>query len=130
MQACGAFPAILLSAVLPMHVAAQEAAIPPEYQGFWGFATGQCTAKDWRKVDTVHRISSDKTDWWEASCDVKDVARAADEKRVLKVQLSCSGEGEEWTSRELWRLVDIDRGRYLIAAIPERSLIQIYRRCE
>lgn len=121
---------IFLSTIVPVCVAAEAGRnIPREFHGVWGSTATQCSAKDWRNLDTLHRISSNKVEWWEATCEVTQAVSRMEEKNTMEVQLACSGEGEEWTSGELWKLIEIERSKYLVTAIPGRGRIQIYRLC-
>jgi hypothetical protein len=121
---------IFLSTMVPACVAAEDGqSIPREFHGVWGSRATQCSVKDWRNLDTLHRISGNKVEWWEAACEVTQAIRPKEEKNTVEVQLTCSGEGEEWTSGELWKLIEIERSKYFVTAIPGRGRIQIYRSC-
>jgi hypothetical protein len=105
-------------------------AIPSEFHGIWGWDMKQCFASEWRSLDTLHRISGTKTEWWEASCGVAHAAPSRSDPNTLQVQLTCSGEGEEWTSSELWKRMEIEGKKFLVSAIPGTSRIQFYRLCD
>jgi hypothetical protein len=111
-------------------VAAQETSqIPTEFPGIWGWGTAQCSASDWRNVDVLHQITADRTEWWEATCDVVEVARQEGGDSI-KVKLNCSGEGEEWIATEFWKPFMIESKKYLVTATVETDQLQIYRQCE
>jgi hypothetical protein len=123
---------LALAAIASVGVGASaqdKGAIPSEFHGIWGRDLNQCSASEWRSLDTLHRISGTMTEWWEASCEVAHAATSSSDPGTLEVQLTCSGEGEEWTSSELWKRLDIEDKKFLVSAIPGTSRIQFYRLC-
>lgn len=111
-------------------LAEDRAAIPSQFHGIWGAGTNSCLAREWRNRDTLHRISSGKTEWWEASCNVEFAAPSRGDPETLELTLICQGEGEDWTSRELWKSMDLGKAKFLISAIPALDRIQLYRLCD
>jgi hypothetical protein len=133
MQKSAAAAVLTLAAIASVSAGAfakDSGAIPPEFHGIWGFEMKQCFASEWRSLDTLHRISGTKTEWWEASCGVARAVASPGDPGTLEVQLTCSGEGEEWTSKELWKRIDIEDGKFLISAIPAAGRLQFYRLCD
>ena len=107
-----------------------KGAIPSEFHGIWGWDLKQCFASEWRSLDSLHRITGTKTEWWEASCGLAHAATSSSDPNTLEVQLTCSGEGEVWSSSELWKRLDIEDKKFLVSAIPGTSRIQFYRLCD
>ena len=103
--------------------------IPTEFRGTWGWGAEECSAKDWRKRDTLHQIGGSGIEYWESECRVASLSRSTDDPDALSLRLNCSGEGEEWDLDEVWKRFEIGGAEYLIKVTLGRNEVRLYRFC-
>jgi len=108
---------VALAVLVP---AAHAADLPKQFQGLWVLANvptkNKCRkeepkGEDDRPVDAMMSVTGGKIDYYETHCQVQSVKpqQSLNADRIdLDVSVSCSGEGQLWTGREIWHFETID----------------------
>ena len=108
---------------------AHAAEIPSKYRGVWGYSTCDLPkSEDEGGEDPFFVVSAKETKGHEESCTVASVQRAI---KGDTLSFKCSGEGEEWSRKEVWSLQ-----QRTISGVSEINLVRrgsdgesIYRKC-
>ena len=109
---------------------APEPAIPSDFHGIWGLGSEACRTTDWRSVDTLIRIGPDAITYWESECRPVGMVRRLQAGKVIKLEFTCTGEGETWEIAQLWGRLAAATGDYLVTVTPDTDQVLFYRRCE
>lgn len=125
-------PAVILLPILVLSAVAASAAERP-FDGRWGFDAESCALQPGESdlVPTV--IANDEIRYYESHCRIESVEPIGGENTAAwRVQLSCSGEGETWTSEEIFA---IDYGtdgrpRQLIEIDLEYGMVVVRQACD
>jgi hypothetical protein len=107
-----------------------EPSIPGDFQGIWGLGAEACRAADWHSVDTLIRIGPDAITYWESECRPVGAVRRLQGGRVLKLEFTCTGEGETWEIAQLWGRLAAETGDYMVTVTPDTDQVLFYRRCD
>ena len=112
--------ALMLLATPPPAWAQKTATtLPKEFTGVWiaAFKTdNECKKHDWkaRESDRLINITAKEIEEWESGCTIKSVKTSRSSSpghRTSEVNLSCSGEGYTWRTRESWHVQNVSNRR-------------------
>jgi hypothetical protein len=103
------------------------------FDGRWGFDPDACALQPGESdlVPTV--IAHDEIQYYESHCRIETVEPIGGaESSAWRVRLSCSGEGETWTSEEIFAIdYGIDgRRRQLIEIDLEDGFVVVRQACD
>jgi len=104
------------------------ASLPTEFQGVWtSHSSNKCTHADWKGVassnDNLISTSKDAIEFFEAGCSIRNsYGRQGYETEAgtayeTEVDLSCSGYGMTWRTRELWHVRTLKQRKVLITVL-------------
>jgi len=111
------------AALVVLASAAQAADLPQQFQGLWVAAEvankDKCRAEEPkgeedRPVDSMMSVTGGTVTYYEMQCVVQSSkmqhapTREPRERVTLDVNLACKGEGELWSSRQIWHFETID----------------------
>lgn len=113
--------------------------VPERFRGVWQAVEepGQtCRTSDWnsdRHTDTHLKIDPGLVRYHESDCRFKTVTRPKPvfDSGAVHVVMTCEGEGERWSSTEVWKILSIG-GRDVLAMAnvsKQRPAISLYRKC-
>jgi hypothetical protein len=99
------FCVVFICLTTPLHAAE----IPKKYQGVWGIGGGSCEhmkrqydSRDFGEFPFLI-VSSQNVKAHEMECLIRDVSRNNQDGNDV-FTFSCSGEGNQWNKKEIWRL--------------------------
>ena len=125
----------LAAIILPilLVLAAPASATERPFDGRWGFDAEACALEPGSSdlVPTV--IADDEIQYYESHCRIEAVEPIGGEgTSAWRVRLSCSGEGETWTSEEIFAIdYGIDqRRRQLIEIDLEDGFVVVRQACD
>jgi hypothetical protein len=125
----------LAAIILPilLVLAAPASATERPFDGRWGFDAEACALQPGASdlVPTV--IANDEIQYYESHCRIEAVEPIGGEgTSAWRVRLSCSGEGETWTSEEIFAIdYGIDqRRRQLIEIDLEDGFVVVRQACD
>jgi hypothetical protein len=107
------------------------AMLPKEFTGVW-IATAEtdneCKKQDWKGVagenDRLINITAKAIEKFESGCTIKSLKTSGDSppgERTSEVNLSCSGEGMTWRSREIWSVQNVNNRKIFMATVLRES---------
>jgi len=114
---------VLGAALIALASAAHAADLPQQFQGLWVSAEvpnkDKCRkdepkGEEDRPVDSMMGVTGGTITWYEMQCTVQSSklqhapTREPKERITLDVNLACKGEGELWSSRQIWHFETID----------------------
>ena len=125
-------PAVIIFPML-LFLAGAASAVERPFDGRWGFDAEACTLQPGESdlVPTV--IAHDEIQYYESHCRIETVEPIGGaESSAWRVRLSCSGEGETWTSEEILAIdYGIDgRRRQLIEIDLEDGFVVVRQACD
>jgi hypothetical protein len=100
---------------------------PEVFHGVWIVSVAEdsaCKASDWDKHenDGLFRVDAREARYWESSCSVTRMRPSPwDGGPTVDVTMTCGGEGEVSSSREIWSVVDIGSRKALVMTQLEAS---------
>jgi hypothetical protein len=115
--------ALVGAVLLTASVAAHAASLPERFKGLWVLAEvpnkDKCRkeepkGEDDRPVDSMMSVEGGTISYYEMQCQVQSARElqapgADDSTRInLDVRLTCKGEGQRWSAREIWHIETID----------------------
>lgn len=124
--------AVVILPMLPLLVGAASAAERP-FDGRWGFDAEACAAEPGTTDHVPTVIANDEIQYYESHCRIESVAPIGGaESSAWNVRLSCSGEGETWTSEEIFAIdYGIDgRRRQLIEIDLAYGTVTVRQACD
>lgn len=101
---------------------------PEAFHGVWIVGVAEdnaCKASDWEKHenDGLFRVDAREARAWESSCSITRMRPSPwDGSPAVELTMTCGGEGEISSSREIWTVVDIGTRKALIMTQLEASI--------
>lgn len=101
--------------------------IPSLFHGEWIVAVAEnsaCKAGDWQKRENDGLLKIDKNDamFYESSCKVKRIRPSPwDGAPSVDMTMTCGGEGEMSSTREIWSVVQVGSRKALVMTQLEAS---------
>lgn len=118
---------------------AAQQVIPARFQGVWQNMEGKigvCKQTDWdtaAQTDTHIRVTTKSVDYHETQCSYAAIQTLKPDQAdaAIRLTLACRGEGETWSSSEIWQLQRINEQPMLLVASlnSKRPSIFAYRQC-
>lgn len=110
-------------------------ALPDAYQGVWMNMEGRansCQSSDWdgpNHTDTHIRLTPTDLQFHEGACQFTSVRTSG--YGDAHVSMSCGGEGEIYTSSEIWLLTTIHEHKMLVMTSRDREIgaTIVYQHC-
>src|SRR5690606_15189699 len=92
----------LLCATTPL--LATGTLIPEQFQGMWqSVDEGQVPSCKTNDADSMLTVKPDRIDFHEGGCDILSVDAPSADAGALSLDLMCGGEGEIWSSKQVWK---------------------------
>lgn len=93
---------VLLCATTPL--LATGTLIPEQFQGMWqSVDEGQVPSCSINDADSMLTVEPDRIDFHEGGCDILDINASSAGAGTLSLDLMCGGEGEIWSSKQVWK---------------------------
>lgn len=83
---------------------ATETLIPEQFQGMWqSVDEGQVPSCRINDADSMLTVEPDRIDFHEGGCDILGIDAPSADAGTLSLDLMCGGEGEIWSSKQVWK---------------------------
>lgn len=119
-----------LSVIMLLSWPTQAQQLPANLLGEWVVAEDvqACRLGDFdkRESDSLIKVGRRQIEYWESVCTVRSVSTKGN---TTSVRMTCSGEGETWTSNEVLSVQKIGGRDYLVAYRQTQGYMSAYSRC-
>jgi hypothetical protein len=118
-----ALTAVVATTVAGTVAAAAPAEFPLELRGIWSALEGsshECRKSEWEgdRHDAMLSVEQGAVEYWESNCKLSSLRKS--DGSSYELVLACSGEGQSWRTREVWRFVDAGTRKLLVSVLLSR----------